>query len=417
VPEEASVGSAESEQCVFLHVGAPKTGTTFIQTALFDYRDALRERGVSYPADRWDEHFFAAVDLQHLDFSGEHRPEAAGAWGRVAERVRSWPGTSIISHDVFAGADEEQARAAVAALAPAQVHIVFTARDLARQLPSHWQEDVKHGQTASFADWYAAIERHDDSDWQLRWFWRVEDIPDVLRRWGAGVPPERIHLVTVPQTDRRSDLLWRRFASVTGIAAEVVDHARVPHPNTALGVAEVELVRRLNRCREAGLTQAEYERAVKGLLVHETLAGDPGARRFGLPQDLYPGVVARSQEWVQVLAAAGYDVVGDLTDLVPVVPERPAADPDSATDAEVAEVAARALYRLSLRAYAEREHLADSSREVDRLRAEVSQLAEQVREHRELPHWERVKRTVVEIGRSSPAVGGALRVYRRARRR
>jgi hypothetical protein len=411
------VSTTADVQRVFLHVGAPKTGTTFLQTVLYDYRDELREHGVLYPARWYDDHFFAAVDLQDLDFSGERRAEADGRWPVVAERVRNWPATSVISHDVFAGASVEHVATAVADLAPAQVHIVFTARDLARQLPSHWQEDVKHGQTASFAEWYAAVLRHDASDWQLRWFWRVEDIPDVLRRWSGDIPSDRVHVVTVPQDGGPSDVLWRRFASVIGLDPDAVDTSVITPPNTGLGVAEIELVRRINDRRDSALSQAEYERAVKGLLAHDTLARRTATRRFGLPKRLFDDVVELSRQWVEQLREAGYDVVGDLADLIPAGPADETADPDSATDAEIVDAAVFALRELVARAHADGKRLGELTGEVDRLRAEVGALEAVVREHRDLPHWERVKRTVVEIGHTSPNVGRALDVYRRARRR
>ena len=36
---------------VLLHVGAPKTGTSFVQDILFTHRDALRDRGILYAPD------------------------------------------------------------------------------------------------------------------------------------------------------------------------------------------------------------------------------------------------------------------------------------------------------------------------------------------------------------------------------
>ena len=48
---------------VLLHVGAPKTGTSFVQDILFTHRETLRERGILYPAERHDSHFLAALDL------------------------------------------------------------------------------------------------------------------------------------------------------------------------------------------------------------------------------------------------------------------------------------------------------------------------------------------------------------------
>ena len=55
---------------VYLHVGAPKTGTTFVQDRLFRNRESLRERGILYPADRFDAQFVAALDLEGLSWGG-----------------------------------------------------------------------------------------------------------------------------------------------------------------------------------------------------------------------------------------------------------------------------------------------------------------------------------------------------------
>ena len=64
---------------VLVHVGAPKTGTSFVQDLLFRSREQLAELGMLYPADRFDAHFLAALDLMELPWGGlEHQ-----AFGRV----------------------------------------------------------------------------------------------------------------------------------------------------------------------------------------------------------------------------------------------------------------------------------------------------------------------------------------------
>ena len=49
------------------------------------------------------------------------------------------------------------------------------------------------------------------------WFWRVQSLPDVLSRWSKGLPPENVHLVTVPQAGAPRDLLWQRYCQAFGI--------------------------------------------------------------------------------------------------------------------------------------------------------------------------------------------------------
>lgn len=419
-----SAGSGRPQRA-YLHVGAPKTGTTFVQSVLWQQRARLMDLGVLYPASRYDDHFFAAVDLQHLDFHGEFRAHASGRWEETAARVRCWPGTSVISHDVLASATPEQAATAIASLAPAEVHVVLSARDLARQLTSHWQEDVKHGDVESFDDWFRAVWSHDERRWSWRWFWRTEDLPDVLARWGGTLPPERVHLVTVPPSGASRAILWRRFASV--IADELCDLelGSAPAANRGMNLEQIALLRRLNASLGGRLTQTEYEHLVKGVLAHETFPRVPRDGRPVLPTDLLPKVRARSEQWNESIREAGYDVAGDLADLLPdVAGHRQAIPrPDEVTETALLDVATSVIPELLLRLRDERVERRAALRLVQELQADNSELAARLQrvhkvleERAALPPGERIRRTVVEIADTRSGVDTALRLYRRTRR-
>ena len=74
--------STPTQQRVFLHIGAPKTGTTFLQDVLVRNKAALRANGVLYPG-RNGTHVMAALDLRNLEFKGHRYAEAArGALNR-----------------------------------------------------------------------------------------------------------------------------------------------------------------------------------------------------------------------------------------------------------------------------------------------------------------------------------------------
>ena len=45
---------------VFVHVGLPKTATSYLQTILWSQRDALRERGVVVPGSERRDHLWAS---------------------------------------------------------------------------------------------------------------------------------------------------------------------------------------------------------------------------------------------------------------------------------------------------------------------------------------------------------------------
>ena len=80
-------------------------------------------QGTLYPADRFDEHFLAALDLLDLHWGGLES-QAVGAWGRLAERVRSFEGTAIVSHEILATASRQQVRRALESFGDAEVHVV-----------------------------------------------------------------------------------------------------------------------------------------------------------------------------------------------------------------------------------------------------------------------------------------------------
>jgi hypothetical protein len=163
------------------------------------------------------------------------------------------------------------------------------------------------------------------------------------------LPPERVHLVTVPHPGAPPDELWHRFCRALRIdpAWAPEDAAR---SNPSLGIDEIALLRELNRrLREAGLDSASYRQLVRQLVVHQTLADRPEMRRVGLPPRLHEWAGEIAEEWVGWVEGSGVDVVGDLADLRPVLPDpaswqkagrpRPRLMVDAALDALVAVVA------------------------------------------------------------------------------
>ena len=88
---------------VLLHVGTPKTGTSYLQDVLFRNRRTLASAGILYPGDRFDAHFLAALDLMRLPWGGLET-QAVGAWDKLATKVRKHDGTAIDSHEILATA-------------------------------------------------------------------------------------------------------------------------------------------------------------------------------------------------------------------------------------------------------------------------------------------------------------------------
>jgi len=324
------------DRAVFVHVGAPKTGTTFLQDVLWYHRDSLAAAGVLFSRRRYDDHYRASLDLRE-----QPRPGAAGIWDQVAGDSAGWPGTSVISHEFFAAAKPPHVARAMASLGSERVHVVYTARDLWRLLGAEWQEVTKHGRHLSFEEFLADVLDRGEDGMVGGWFWSVHDAVDVLRRWSAELPPERVHVVTVPPSGTDPTLLWRRFCAVLGIDPGLVD-TTVARPNTSLGAAEVTFLRRVNERlgerRQDMFRRGEYARFVKTMLAQEVLSARPGSARYAPPTKRFEQVRTRAEQLTTGLRAAGYQVVGDLCELVPEEPRADSAHPDDTPAPELADV-------------------------------------------------------------------------------
>ena len=102
--------SVDGRNRLYLHVGVPKSGTTFLQRALLSNQDGLREAGFLYPGADHEEMFRAAMDVRSSYETWGRKPEdVAGAWQRLCTQARAFDGTSIISHEILGAASPEQA--------------------------------------------------------------------------------------------------------------------------------------------------------------------------------------------------------------------------------------------------------------------------------------------------------------------
>ncbi|HEY3751191.1 MAG TPA: hypothetical protein VGL80_18530 [Pseudonocardiaceae bacterium] len=340
---------------IYLHIGLPKTGTTFMQEILWRNRTMAAARGLLYPGRDSAAHHRASVDLVPDRYQGWIEPHTAGAWQWLTEHAAMWSGDVVISSELLALAAPAQVASALASLAFAEVHIVCTARDLVRQIPSVWQEDVKNKRTTGFTEFVGQV--RDGRNAQLsEIFWSYQELPRVLRTWAADVPPERVHVVTVPPRGSSTDLLWQRFVSVLGIDATGFDTAAPPH-NSSLDLVQTELLRRLNTVLGDSIAWPEYIRVVKGQLAEEVLPALGGRTAIVLPADAGEWATGVAQRFATEIEAAGYDVVGDLADLVPA----PGAGetPVETGDTEIADAAVRALAELMRRSTRPAEELVE----------------------------------------------------------
>ena len=314
------MATSAGDRRVYLHVGLPKTGTTFLQTSLLQNRDALHEDGVLYPGGG-ERMFLAAVDVRGTHKAwGRRRSEVEGSWDALARRARDHEGVTVLSQELLAGASARRVTAAMTMLTGLDVHVVVTARDPARQATAEWQEGVKHGRRLTFEEFRRRVlDGQSETDYARR-FRAAQDLPEVLARWGAHVPAGNVHVVCGPPAGAPPEVLWRRFGAVVGFDASRYEPAGGEALNASLGADEVDLLRRVNLALDKRIEQPAYSEVVKRLYAHQLPAGRVRPSRRPRRDVRRPEVVA--ERWVKEIDKAGYTVHGDPADLVPA-PARP----------------------------------------------------------------------------------------------
>jgi hypothetical protein len=307
---------------VYVHVGEPKTGTTFLQNVLWENRPRLAARGILLPGYTRRDHTRASRDLRQAPREAFDPAEPwLGDWDVLVGQALRAPDAAVISDEILAACNPPQADRAVRSLLAAEVHVVLTVRDFASRLTAEWQERVKCRGTDPWEEWLASVvDAAPAPDRRRRsWFWAAHDTLAILGMWSQHLPADHVHVITVPSQGQAAEL-WLRFAAVLGIDPSGIDLTNA-RTNPSLGLDEAEFLRRMNEALPETMPDWFYTRHIKRTLAHNILAARPGQTRLVLP----PGREAWALEQADILVAglgdAKYDIVGDLGDLIP----RPAA--------------------------------------------------------------------------------------------
>jgi hypothetical protein len=404
---------------VFLHIGEPKTGTTFLQQVMWRNRTELAAQGVVLPGYHPQDHYRATQDLRGIPkLPDDPAATWTGEWEILARQAQQAPSVAIISHELFSAADPDQADRAIRSLLPAEVHVVLTVRDIATLLPAEWQETVKHRNSRGWEDWLEdVIDRESvDPDRRQFWFWRVHDTLAILDIWSHLLPPERVHVIVVPPRGSANDVLWQRYAALVGIDPDSVDLSRA-RPNASLGLPEIEFIRQLNEVLPAEVPDWFYMWNVKETLAHQAFVSRPRSTRLVLPASRDGWARSDAEAVVAALRDSKYDIIGNLDDLLPGPAAEPPASPADVPADQILDVAVNAAAALVLHQYRKAFPAARPQGAGAAPRGLVTRAKSTVASS------PRLKRTVRELSSRYPAVRRARIVlwqaleHRRARRR
>lgn len=290
---------------VVLHIGPPKTGSTYLQNILWRNRDALRRQGLEYPAAHDNEHFLAAYDVQGGAFVHADLPEADGTWEQVVARVHDYPGRSLISHEILALSRPRHIQRIVESLHPARVDVVVMGRCLADVLPSIYQEKVK--QRDPEVSWPGFLRgcRRPAGMWGQR-------LGPLIARWKTA---RQVLVVTVPVPTAPRRRLLDRFGDALDIDVTGLDVGDAD-TNESLDAVDVVLLQQLLRRTRATLSWHEH-RDPMSRLVPALRAADRPRRRLRMPASSRAWMQQEAAESIRAIEESGCRVYGDLADLLP----------------------------------------------------------------------------------------------------
>jgi len=324
-----------------VHIGAHKTGTSSLQGAFHDQREALAALGVRYPGRDVNHALafralfgWASAETQTL---GQHR-----LGDLRAALAQTGDDRALLSSEELTWATLEEARGVRDLVGP-RSHVVLTLRDMGGFLPSMWQQAVRNGEPLGFDEWLAQRLRRPE---RVRTFHR-EDGTFLTHRWAQVFGADAVTVVVLQRSAPAR--LFTVFEQLLALPAGTL---AVSERNRGMTLPESEVVRQLNtRTRGMRIPAARRRSLVYAGPVTRMLhdwqppAGTP---RPTVPQRHVEGVAALGRLVADEVRASGVRVVGSLDELARV----PAAPPASNDVVDVPmDVAGIALVGAVLRAH------------------------------------------------------------------
>lgn len=335
---------------LYLHIGVGKSGTSAFQRYLWRAAEPLAAEGVGLPFVGRAEHVRnVLVPLGYRSALGFVEPLDAAALRPVADRIRQTPGERLMmSVEDLAEADASRVEALTEVLGTAEVdlHVIVTARHLGKQIPSEWQQFLKHRRTIDYPSFLEEVRTGQGEDGA--YFWQRQHLPQICARWGSGLAPDHVHLLSVPPVSEDPSAIYRLFATVVGFDHEVLQPRLDVAVNESYGYLEAEMLRRVNVALGKRLRdyEREYMPAIRKVLVSRVIKRDASAK-ITVPPEHIDWVRETAEQWVKELHACGYDLQGDVARLVP--PRESAAPLPPLDDAEMAARAVQTLTDFAVR--------------------------------------------------------------------
>ena len=326
-----------------IHIGAVKTGTTYLQTALEAKRDELAAAGWLYPGPiHCHVPQFAALLGDDAPWSGPDWESREKNWDPMAAEIASWDGSVLLSAENLAGMTSELITRILDELGRNEVEIVVTARDLARVVASDMQQKYRIGETWSCDEFCEALAA-DRSDLNKWWWWRSNALHGLVARWKADPRVKSFTIVVNPQKGA-TETLWARFVAGADLPLDGSKAPQLPagDANLSLTADQARLLRYLTiDMKDVNGVPADDQADIRARICSRMLARQ-NQGTTGSPMKVPWRWRQRFDEWtindIEQLSQQECRVVGDLEELRPIVGDEPSIREPDPTDLSESEL-------------------------------------------------------------------------------
>ena len=293
-----------------IHIGAPKCGSTALQSAFYQNRDALHSEGVTYigESSHWISAAKAVAEVSDR-ISGKNPP--ISEWERLVKEVYSVSsGTALISSEWFSAANEASIQRIVNDLDARRLQAVLVIRPLTSTLPSAWQQGLKLGGKQGLSEWLDTVLSHPEDPRSKR-VWSKHRYDQIVQRWVSALGKERVTVVVVDESDPA--YIFTAFSQILGLKQGSLS-APPKRTNPSLSAFEADALAELNKIYfERGGTLYAYRSGVLRTFdgYVNSLRSGPAQRSTISPAQL-PAVQALNTSIATGIREAGCRVLGDL---------------------------------------------------------------------------------------------------------
>ena len=219
-----------------IHVGMPKTGTTYLQRMFWELGGQMRNAGIYYPHEFWP----SGPDFLHSELVCALREGPSEKLSNVFAALNAAGAeTVLISCEGFVALPVQSLLYLRELLHGAPVDIVFYARRWSDWYPSQWQQHIKQGSTEQFPIAYARLVG-------AKALGESINHKIALDRFASVFGEESIKVISYSNLDdARIDIAEHFFASILDWVPKEFPKFSSPI-NTSLSSFETEIVRCLN---------------------------------------------------------------------------------------------------------------------------------------------------------------------------